>query len=124
MHIPYGDLPQFKQVPCAGLAALCATAARVRSIAEALSSGEAAACPHAALPISLLHACLAHLPLWLQSAPGPTGHAARDSLSQVRPCACANASTGVDKLLACVNQRAISLANFLTVLTSSKEHIS
>jgi len=110
-------------VPCAGLAALCATAARVRSLAEALSSGEAAACPHAALPISLLHACLAHLPLWLQSAPGPTGHAARDSLSQVRPAAYADAGTGMDMLLAYagVNERASSLANILTVPTPSKE---
>lgn len=84
-------------MPCVGLAALCAAAAEVRSIAEALGGSEAAAHPRAtdaAFPISLLHACLAHMPFWLQSAPALMDCAARDSWSQVRlslheaACAC------------------------------------
>lgn len=74
------------QVPSAGLAALCAAAARMRSDAQAFREGRAAADLQGAgagFSISLLHACLARLPLWLQGAPAAIEAAAVGALTQV-----------------------------------------
>lgn len=71
------------QMPGVGLAALCAAAARMRSAAGSLSEGAAAGLDDAGLFISLLHACLAHLPTWLQGAAGDIEAAAKEALSQV-----------------------------------------
>ena len=72
------------QVPGAGLAALCAAAAHMRGAARLLSEGAAANLDDAGFFISLLHACLAHLPSWLQGAAGDIEAAAKEALSQVR----------------------------------------
>ena len=71
------------QVPGVGLAALRAAAAHMRGAARALSEGAAAGLDDAAFFISLLHACLAHLPSWLQGAADDTEAAAKEALSQV-----------------------------------------
>ena len=72
------------QVPGVGLAALCAAAAHMRGAARLLSEGAAAGLDDAGFFISLLHACLAHLPSWLQGAAGNIEAAAKEALSQVR----------------------------------------
>ena len=74
------------QVPGVGLAALCAAAARMRGAARSLSEGAAAGLDDAGFFISLLHACLAHLPSWLQGAAGDVEAAAKEALSQVQRC--------------------------------------